>query len=93
MISLKVFHGVQRLALSGYHQICETLGPGREKHCFCRKLRKCLLSTLSVKEMPASEPTFWGLLVSGFVSPRAQERLQLWAQVPQSTKVTSKLAG
>lgn len=43
--------------------------------------------------MQASEPTFWGLLVPGFLSPRAQERLQPWAQAPQSTKVISKLAG
>lgn len=43
--------------------------------------------------MQASEPSLLGLLASGFLSPRAQERLQPWAQASQSMKVTSELMG
>lgn len=54
---------------------------------------KHLLSTLLVKEMQVSEPTFLGLLASKFLSPRAQERLGPCAQASQSTKVISEHTG
>lgn len=67
--------------------------PREGKALLLQEVRICVLSTLSRKKMQASGSLFSSLLVTGFLSPRAQERLQPRAQAPQSTKVISKLAG